>query len=179
MLTRLRCTLTGHRWDWGREPFTPTRCDRCGVASDDAGVILADRRFRTARRWSPLWITLKRRDLTVRLGWEFVASLTVRLHFGWDRTSELPGLNVSLHVWRLRVWAGIGSGWQDEDGDGRSFVGLNVTFTTYGLRYVGCWFGHKPETKTYSTMPDFTYCARCDKPLDEHSAGAAGKQSAA
>jgi len=159
----LRCLLRGHDWEFGL-PSGHSFCRRCERYDDHPAVLREDNARAAFRKWSPFSISLKRRDLSVRAGWYWLASLSARLHFGFDRTSELPGLNVTLHVWRLRVWAGLGSGWQDEDGDGRSFCGLNVTFTTYGLRWIGCWFGHKPTDSKY--IGGHAYCDRCDESLE-------------
>ena len=168
-VARVKCAVVGHHWDW-REHVgagdVPYRCERCRHYDDEPKIKRAAKRRAWLRRWSPAWGSLSRRALKLRIGWEHrpAVYLSLRLHFGLDRTSELPGLNITLHVGRLNVWGGIGSGYQDEDGEGRSLVGLNVTFTTYGLRWIGCWLGHKPEAAKYA--PHRLYCARCDESLD-------------
>lgn len=163
LLARLGCVIKGHDWEWGL-PSGHSWCHRCKRYDDHPDILRGDGVRAAWRKWSPVGIGLRRRDLSLRIGWYRFASLSVRLHFGFDRTSELPGLNVSLHVWRLRVWAGIGSGWQDEDGEGRSLGGLNVTFTTYELRWIGCWLGHKPAES--ERMSGYVYCDRCEQPFE-------------
>lgn len=158
LLARFHCITFGHDWEWGLRSGH-SWCRRCKRYDDYASVQREDRVLAGLRKWSPLGLSLKRRDLSVRVGWYWLASLSTRLHFGFSRQGELPGLNVTLHVWRLCVWVGMGSGWQDEDGDGRSFAGLNVTFTTYRLRWIGCWLGHQwsdPER-------GYIHCERCDE----------------
>jgi hypothetical protein len=106
--------------------------------------------------------------VSLRLGWAykpFTANVWIGVHWGWDRdrTGELPGVNASLDLWRLRLSGGVGGGWQDEDGETRGFMYLQGRVQTYGWRYIGCWFGHKPETSRY--MPNHVYCERCEEPL--------------
>lgn len=163
----LVCAVVGHDWEWHGVPEgQPYRCERCKAYDNYPKVKRAAARRVWLRKWSPLWPTIRKRGASVRIGWAykpFTACVSIGLHWGWDRTDELPGITAALDVWRLRVSTGIGSGWWDEDADSRSFVYLTGRFQTYGLRYVGCWFGHKPETSEY--MPNHVYCARCDAPL--------------
>lgn len=163
LLAALRCLVRGHAWEFGL-PSGHSFCQRCKRYDDHPAIKRQDRVRHALALWSPIGISVKRRDLNARVGLPRFATLSARLHFGLDRTGELPGLNVTLHIWRLRVWAGIGSGWQDEDGDDRSFCGLNVAFTTYGLRWIGCWFGHKPTASKY--IGGHVYCDRCDVSLE-------------
>ena len=162
------CALSGHHvWDGYGEKTA--RCKRCGRYEDDPAVERSRNRRNALRRWSPIWPSVSRRDLRLRLGWERPAlNLSGRLRVGFNRTDELPGLVVWLHVWRLNISAGLGFGWMDEDGDGRTFANFRATFTTYGLRWIGCWFGHKPE----SLWTSHVSCARCDASLEETAEGA-------
>lgn len=166
------CAVTGHRWDWrkhvGMNDESPYRCERCGVYYDDPKVKRAARRRVWLRTYSPIWPKITKTGASLRLGWAykpFTANAWIGLHWGWDRTGELPGVNASLDLWRLRLAAGIGGGWQDEDGETRGFIYLNGRVQTYGWRYIGCWLGHKPEPSPWN--PDAVYCDRCDEPMAE------------
>ncbi len=108
-LARLRCTLASHDWEWGL-PSGHSWCRRCKRYDDDQAILREDGVRAVLRKWSPLGLGVKRRDLNIRVGLPRIATLSARLHFGFDRTSELPGFNVTLHVWRLRIWLGLGSG---------------------------------------------------------------------
>lgn len=164
MRKRLRCFLAGHDWESGL-PSRHSWCRRCQRYDDDPRIVRAYKVMGFARRWSPLWITVTRRDLTIVVGYTRPeANVHLRLHYGWERQGELPGLNLSLTLWRLRLSSGIGQGWQDEDGEDRGLLYAQARFQTYGLRYVGCWFGHKPTTSKY--MAGHVYCDRCDVSLE-------------
>lgn len=173
MTTRaIVCALAGHRWDWkthrGSNDFEPYRCERCDVNEDDPKVKKAAARRVWLRTYSPVWPTITKTGVSLRIGWvyrPFTANLWIGLHWGWDRTGELPGVTASLDLWRLRVAAGLGGGWQDEDGETRGFVYLNGRVQTYGWRWIGCWLGHKPEPSSWD--PLHIYCVRCDESLDQ------------
>jgi hypothetical protein len=159
------CAVVGHRWDWKSRPDIDV-CRRCGITSDEPSVKIAERRRVAIRTYSPIWPKVTRTGASLRLGWAykpFTANLWIGLHWGWDRTGELPGVSASLDLWRLRLSAGIGGGWQDEDGETRGFVYMQGRVQTYGWRYIGCWFGHKPEPSSWN--PSDIYCARCDESL--------------
>lgn len=122
----------------------------------------------------PFSIRLRGRDLTVRLGftypWPTWMRLNVgfRLHFGWDKDGELPGVHAWIDITRLHLYLHLGAGWQDEDGENRSLIQLGAYFQTYGIRYIGCWLGHDPERVDYPTAY-FVSCKRCDKDIEHGS----------
>ncbi len=171
---RVVCAITGHKWNWRTDRVgsdgqdIPYRCDRCGHYDDEPNIVRAAGHRAAFNRWSPVTIKITRRELTMRVGVPYhrrvpALSAGVDLHYGWERTSELPGISVRFHVWRLRAGMSVGGLWQDEDGDGRALFRLWSDFTTYGLRWIGCWFGHKPEQSEWN--PEYVHCARCDETL--------------
>jgi hypothetical protein len=118
----------------------------------------------------PFAASIRGRDLKVRIGttypWPTWMQVNVgfRLHFGWDKDSELPGLHLWADVTWLHLYAHLGGGWTDEDGEHRTLLTAGAYLKTYGLRYVGCWFGHKPKHELIGTT-EFVTCDRCDTDL--------------
>lgn len=167
---RIACALAGHRWDWRavRGTDDPYRCERCGHYDDEPKIVRAAKRRARLNYWSPLTFKVTRRETWLRIGTPHhhripqIAAL-LELHYGFERTGELPGVSVRLDVWRLDMGLHVGGGWQDEDGNGRALFHLWADFETYGLRWIGCWLGHKPEQPFGSESS--TYCARCDEHL--------------
>jgi hypothetical protein len=165
MFDTLHALSCNHRWDGGL-PSGHNWCPRCKRYDDNPAVLQAERIIGWWRRWTPIALRARHGDAYVRIGnyhWHLHA--TARLHYRWRRDEELPGLHLGLEVWRLHVYAGLGSGWQGEDGEDRSLLQLGASVKTYGLRYIGCWRGHKP--KTYEGTRGYTYCERCDEQIDE------------
>jgi hypothetical protein len=119
----------------------------------------------------PLGATVTRSQLTARVGWTYRPRLGVwlRLHWRIEREAELPGLVVGANLWRLELTAHAGGlWWSDEDSERRSLFGCSLTFSTYGLRYIGCWFGHLPERRDYpASARYYVSCRRCDASLSD------------
>jgi hypothetical protein len=169
----IRCALAGHRWRSQNEirgEGLPWRCERCDHSDDEPGIVRAANRRASFRRWAPLWITVGRKEASVRIGLPYVGrrvpnlSLRVELHYGWERYSGGLGVSVSLHAWRLLAGLRIGGFWHDEDGEGRALLRLWVDFSTYGWRYLPCWLGHKPRVS--SSMLGHVYCDRCEESIE-------------
>lgn len=120
----------------------------------------------------PFSAHLRRRDLRVRIGFSYPwptwmqINAGLRFHFGWEKDGELPGLHLWIDVAWLHLWLTVGAGWTDEDGEHRTFLSAGAYLKTYGLRYVGCWFGHKPERCEY-TDRYYVSCSRCDADLED------------
>lgn len=163
-MTGWMCALIGHhRWpSMGMASYEV--CDRCGIDSDHAGK-LADR-WRAVQKWSPLWVRRSRRELLVRVGWDWRVALaaTLRFHWGFDGYGECPGLHVGLHLWRLEAGASIGGFWQDEDGNGRALLCVWANGETDGIADTVCRVvGHHPDEPL--RMSGSVYCKRCGNPL--------------
>lgn len=160
--TRIVCALRGHAWEFGF-PSRHSWCRRCKRCDDHPAIVRADKIVTTARKWLPVWITLRRRDLTVRVGWERVRLSTyARVHFGWQPDSELPGVVVSVNVWRFDAVAGAGFAWANEDGE-RSLVHGGVYFDPTGISEIVCRLrGHVPGSPLFRGQ---VFCERCHERL--------------
>lgn len=121
------------------------------------------------RKWVPLKWHGSKRGARLVLGWGYplpACNVSVRLHWHCEREGEWPGIHLGAHLWRLEVYAGLGGLWWNEDAEDRSLFNISATVNTYGLRYVGCWFGHVPERREYPhTDHWYTSCKRCDGQL--------------
>lgn len=161
----IRCVFVGHD-DEEDLPSGHGFCRRCKLYSDHPARLRGAKIRRLARNWSPIGLRFTRYDVKVQVGLDrpVALSVSVRLHFRWERIGELPGIHAWVNVWRLNVHAHVGGGWQDEDGDRRTLLGTYATFQTYGLRYIGCWLGHKPRYA--SGMLGYVYCSRCKTSLE-------------
>lgn len=184
MLRRIVCAVFGHDWIWRREPIDdggiyvaprlleqPYKCKRCGHFDDEPGIARAARCKAWLRRWSPVGVAVNGKRTRIRLGLPYIRqarhlalSVSVEVDYAWERFAGGTGITVSATIWRLRLGGRIGGLWQDEDGDGRSLFGIWAQFTTYGLRYMPCWFGHKPCAA--ERVAGYVYCARCEESLD-------------
>jgi hypothetical protein len=168
LMRRIRCALFGH--DWGNDhdewPSGKSFCVRCMRYSDHPAVARVDKIRSFMRTWSPLRLLVSRYGVKVWIGLHRPVGLNVsfRLHWRWDRTGELPGVHVWSQLWRLGIGVLVGGGWQDEDGENRTLLNAYATFQTYGLRWIGCWFGHKPRVS--SNMLGHVYCDRCGTSLE-------------
>lgn len=122
---------------------------------------------------SPLWLSWRHRDLTARVGftypWPRWMRLNVgfRFHLGFEKDGEWPGLHLHVTLMWLTLYAHLGGCWQDEDGESRSLATMGVYLNTYGLRYIGCWLGHRPVRHDYPRSDHyFVECTRCHATLD-------------
>jgi hypothetical protein len=161
---RLRCGLTGHDWEWGL-PSGHSWCRRCKRYDDAPAILRAEKITAAARKWLPLWITLRNRDLTVRLGWSWRINLSLsgRVHYGWRADTELPGIGLTAHAWRFEAYAGVGFAWPNEDGE-RSLLHVGASFHPGGLERIVCRLrGHAPGDPLSTGA---CYCERCDERLD-------------
>lgn len=171
--SRIACAIVGHKWRWTPEirgEDAPCTCERCGHLDDEPKIVRAAKRRALFNRWSPVKLTIGRRETEFRLGLPYLrhaptVSLRITLHYGIERTGQMPGFLIGLHVWRLLAGFQIGGLWHDEDGTYRALFRTWADFETYGWRWIGCWFGHKPEPSKWN--PSSIYCARCDEPMAE------------
>lgn len=180
MRKAILCAVIGHHsWpepvrnldgDWS-DP-DPYECIRCGVSNEKAAK--AQARWNAVRKWAPLWLRRSRRELYVRVGWDwrrrFSASLCV--HWGIARDGEFPGIHAGVNLWRLGIGASVGGFWQDEDGNSRALVRVWSDFETYGIAEKVCRLvGHKPGTPYGSCQ--WVDCERCGATLSSSEEAAA------
>jgi hypothetical protein len=160
------CAFAGHKWDWraSRGMDLPYRCERCGRYDDDPKIIRVAKFRQRFTYWSPLTFKVTRREFWIRFGTPYhhrIPALRLRfdLHYGWERTSEMPGVSLDLDVWRLRCGLSLGGFWTGEEDYHRALFRLWSDFDTEGLRYIGCWFGHDWREPKYG----YISCDRCDQ----------------
>jgi hypothetical protein len=169
-MTTIRCSLVGHKWNWRGRHRTdqPYRCERCSRYDDEPGIVRAAKRRATFNRWTPLAVKVSRRQASVRVGLPShprIPSLSVRVAFdyGFEKDGCPFGLTVYLDLWRLNLGLSVGGFWLGEESDERALFRLWSDLETSGLRWIGCWLGHKPTESPFT--PGYVSCDRCDATL--------------